>query len=230
MKNKKHSKVEELKDDCGCESKECHCKDNCKCTKEDNCGCGKCEGHNEKCHCNENCKCEDNCNYNEHDCCCGDDCDCECDCDDECDCGCCHEISEEAGQYLELAQRVQAEFDNYRKRNAEAVKEAEQRGIVKAVEKLLPIVDSITSAKRQLQNEEMKKSIDTLYNQIIQLFGGLNVKKIEAKGLEFNPHKHYAVLTEEVEGVKPDIVLEELQEGFEMGDKVVRHTVVKVSK
>lgn len=171
----------------------------------------------------EECQCDD---------CCHDDCECEdhCDCDDEdCDCGC-HEITEEAAQYLELAQRVQAEFDNYRKRNQDAIKEAEARGTMKAVEKLLPIVDSITSAKRQVQDESLKSAIDVLYNQVLQLFSKLNVTKIEAKGLEFDPHKHNAVLTEEVEGVKPDIVLEELQEGFEMGDKVIRHSVVKVSK
>lgn len=171
----------------------------------------------------EECQCDD---------CCHDDCECEdhCDCDDEdCHCGC-HEITEEAAQYLELAQRVQAEFDNYRKRNQDAIKEAEARGTMKAVEKLLPIVDSITSAKRQVQDESLKSAIDVLYNQVLQLFSKLNVTKIEAKGLEFDPHKHNAVLTEEVEGVKPDIVLEELQEGFEMGDKVIRHSVVKVSK
>ena len=171
----------------------------------------------------EECQCDD---------CCHDDCECEdhCDCDDEdCHCGC-HEITEEAAQYLELAQRVQAEFDNYRKRNQDAIKEAEARGTMKAVEKLLPIVDSITSAKRQVQDESLKSAIDVLYNQVLQLFSKLNVTKIEAIGLEFDPHKHNAVLTEEVEGVKPDIVLEELQEGFEMGDKVIRHSVVKVSK
>ena len=171
----------------------------------------------------EECQCDD---------CCHDDCECEdhCDCDDaDCHCGC-HEITEEAAQYLELAQRVQVEFDNYRKRNQDAIKEAEARGTMKAVEKLLPIVDSITSAKRQVQDESLKSAIDVLYNQVLQLFSKLNVTKIEAKGLEFDPHKHNAVLTEEVEGVKPDIVLEELQEGFEMGDKVIRHSVVKVSK
>ena len=85
-------------------------------------------------------------------------------------------------------------------------------------------------AKRQVQDESLKSAIDVLYNQVLQLFSKLNVTKIEAIGLEFDPHKHNAVLTEEVEGVKPDIVLEELQEGFEMGDKVIRHSVVKVSK
>lgn len=180
---------------------------------------------------------KDACNCHRHDDCCDDGCECEhfCECDETCnccddDCECeCHEITEEAAQYLELAQRVQAEFDNYRKRNQDAIKDAEARGIMKAVEKLLPIVDSITSAKRQIQDENFKKSIDVLYVQVLQLLQGLNVKKIDAKGCEFDPRKHNAVLTEEVEGVKPDIVLEELQEGFEMGDRVIRHSVVKVS-
>ena len=167
---------------------------------------------------------------------------CECDvcCDDDCeDCECSEneEIKEEqeeqkssSNEYLELAQRIQAEFDNYRKRNVEAVKDAEQKGMMKAVEKILPVFDSINSAKRQVTNEEFKNAIDTLHTQLLQILEGLNVKKIDAVGLPFDPNKHNAVLVEEREGFEPDIVLEELQEGFEMNGKVIRHSVVKVSK
>lgn len=191
-------------EDCCCEH-ECTCGNDCNCTSEHNCGCG------------HNCECD--CDLSEDECC----------CEDEC-CDCCECESHNGSEYLELAQRIQAEFDNYRKRNVDAVKEAEKKGMMKAVEKLLPVIDSIKSAKLQVEDEQFKKSIETLYNQVIQLLGGLNVKKIEAEGLEFNPHKHYAVLSEEAEGVAPDMVLEELQEGFEMDGKVIRYSVVKVSK
>lgn len=167
------------------------------------------------------CECEE---------CCDDDCE-DCDCDEN------EEIKEEqeeqkssSNEYLELAQRIQAEFDNYRKRNVEAVKDAEQKGMMKAVEKILPVFDSINSAKRQVTNEEFKNAIDTLHTQLLQILEGLNVKKIDAVGLPFDPNKHNAVLVEEREGFEPDIVLEELQEGFEMNGKVIRHSVVKVSK
>lgn len=184
-----------------------------------------------------------------NDCTC-DDCDCSefeniCECDEhECNCECEHEnccnqdclendykeIANKANEYLELAQRVQAEFDNYRKRINDSIKQAEQKGLMKAVEKLLPVVDSINNAKIQVKDEEFKKAIEILYNQVIQIFSSLNVKKIDALGKEFNPHLHYAVLTEEVEGVEPGMVIEELQEGFEVDDKVIRYSVVKVSK
>ena len=116
-----------------------------------------------------------------NDCTC-DDCDCSefenvCECDEhECNCECEHEnccnqdglendykeIANKANEYLELAQRVQAEFDNYRKRINDSIKQAEQKGLMKAVEKLLPVVDSINNAKIQVKDEEFKKAIEIL--------------------------------------------------------------------
>lgn len=167
----------------------------------------------------DTCECEDCCDEEN---CLEDKCECE-DCNNE-------EQKQSSNEYLELAQRIQAEFDNYRKRNVEAVKEAEQKGVMKTVEKILPVFDSINSAKRQVTSEEFKKAIETLHSQLLQILEGMNVKKIEAVGLPFDPNKHNAVLVEEREGFEPDIVLEELQEGFEMNGKVIRHSVVKVSK
>ena len=232
MKQKEKNNEQEIEKDCDCcHTEKCDCDENE--TKNHTCDCNKNDDLDNNCHCGDECECGDECNCKDGCDCCDDECDCcddDCDCcDDDCDCGC-HEISEQAAEYLELAQKIQAEFDNYRKRNQEAIKDAEARGIMKAVTKLLPIVDSITSAKRQIEDEKFKNSIEVLYNQVIQLLQGLNVTKIQAKGLEFDPHKHNAVLTEEVEGVEPGIVIEELQEGFVLGDKVIRHSVVKVSK
>ena len=183
----------------------------------------------EKCECEKDdlkhCRCEDDCD-------CGEDCDCcdcedeECDCcDDECECGC-----NEKNNYLELAQRIQAEFDNYRKRNADAIKQAEQKGFINAVVKILPIIDSTSNAKRQIQDETFKKSIETVYNQMINILEDMNVKKIDAVGKDFDPNLHNAVLAEEVEGTEEGKVLEEFQEGFELDGKVIRYSVVKVSK
>lgn len=132
-------------------------------------------------------------------------------------------------EYLEMAQRVQAEFDNYRRRNQDAVFLSRQDGIAYAVDSLLPVIDSINSAKRQITDEAFLKSIELLYNQTLSCFEKLGVKKIDALGKPFDPTLHNAIMAQEVDG-EPDMVIEEFQEGFELNGKIIRHSVVKVSK
>ena len=132
-------------------------------------------------------------------------------------------------EYLEMAQRIQAEFDNYRRRNQDAVFLSRQDGIAYAVENLLPVIDSISSAKRQITDEAFLKAIDLLYGQTVSCFEKLGVKKIQALGKPFDPTLHNAIMAEDVDG-EPDMVIEEFQEGFELNGKVIRYSVVKVSK
>ncbi len=133
-------------------------------------------------------------------------------------------------EYLEMAQRLQAEFDNYRRRNFDLAKNSRQDGIVFAVEQLLPVVDTISSAKKQIVDENFLKSLDLIYKQTIDCFAKIGVTKIDALGKPFNPIYHNAIMAEEVEGTEPDMVVDEFQEGFMLGDRVIRHSVVKVSK
>ena len=132
-------------------------------------------------------------------------------------------------EYLEMAQRVQAEFDNYRRRNLDLASSSRKDGIVQAVTELLPIVDTINSAKRQVTDEKLAKSLDLIYKQTLDCFSKLGVKKIDAVGKPFNPNYHNAIMTENAKGVEPDIVLDEFQEGFMIDGRVIRHSVVKVS-
>ena len=137
---------------------------------------------------------------------------------------------DKAKEYLDMAQRIQAEFDNYRRRNLDIAKNSRQDGIIHSVTELLPVVDTIKSAQRQVQDETFAKSIDLIYKQIIECFAKLGVQKIEAVGKPFDPNYHNAIMAEEADGVEPDMVIEEFQEGFMIDGRVIRHSVVKVSK
>ncbi len=132
-------------------------------------------------------------------------------------------------EYLEMAQRIQAEFDNYRRRNLEIVSQSRKDGIVYAVTELLPVLDTINSAKRQLMDESLAKALDLVYKQTLDCFEKLGVKKIEAIGKTFDPNYHNAIMAEHIEGTDPDIVIDEFQEGFILDGRVIRHSVVKVS-
>ena len=138
--------------------------------------------------------------------------------------------TDKSQEYLEMAQRIQAEFDNYRRRNMDLAKNSRQDGIMFAAEQLLPVVDTISSAKKQVTDENFLKSLELIYKQALDCFAKLGVTKIEALGKPFNPVYHNAILAEEVEGTEPDMVIDEFQEGFMLGDRVIRHSVVKVSK
>lgn len=150
----------------------------------------------------------------------------------ECDC-CTHEeqiISKEA-EYLELAQRLKAEFENYKKRNAEVVSQSFENGVAHTVEKLLPAMDSFKQAKDSITDENTIKGLDLVLNQILNAFNELGVTKIKATGEQFDPNFHNAVLVGN-EPDKPDgIILDEFQEGFILkNERVIRHSVVRINK
>lgn len=165
--------------------------------------------HEHDCHCGENCHCHDNHN-----------------CGDECCCG----QNDKANEYLELAQRIKAEFENYKRRNADVASQSFDNGVATAVSKLLPAIDSFKQAKNSIVDEGTIKGLDMVLSQILNGFAGLGVSKIECLDKNFDPNYHNAVLVGK-DDTKPDnVVLEEYQEGFLYKDKVIRHSVVKINK
>lgn len=133
-------------------------------------------------------------------------------------------------EYLLLAQQIQAEFDNFRKRNEKSIIMAEERGEFKAIEKILPLLDSFYNAKKQNLPKETIDALNTLQNQFMLVLGDMGVKKIEALGKPFDPNLHNAVMIGQDADREEDEVLEEFQEGFIFKDKVLRHSMVKVNK
>lgn len=159
-------------------------------------------------------------------------------CDKHCDCHSKHEkhdsfaqIQSKEQEYLELAQRLKAEFENYKKRNAEVVTQSFDNGVSHTVSKLLPAIDSFKQAKSSITDENTLKGLDLVLNQILGAFEELGVTKIKAEGEIFDPNFHNAVLVGN-EPDKPDgIILQEFQEGFILkNDRVIRHSVVKINK
>ena len=132
--------------------------------------------------------------------------------------------------YLEMAQRIQAEFENYKKRNAEISQDSFRNGIMTAVRKLLPVIDSFKQAKAQIKDESVLNGLDLVLSQMMSALKEMGVTKIECVGLPFDPNYHNAVLVGNDPDKDEDIVLEEYQEGFIMGTNVIRHSVVKINK
>ena len=101
---------------------------------------------------------------------------------------------------------------------------------------MLSIVDDLERAIKlddNILDDEVSKflsGIKIIYSRLISILEKYEVKEIDALNKEFDPTYHQAVLTEKVEGVKPNIVVEVLQKGYMYKDKVIRHTMVKVSE
>ena len=184
----------------------------------------------DNCTCEENCKCDENCKKDEA-CRCGDKCDCECEENEECHCEeeCkCKEKDEP--DYLALAQRIQAEFENYRRRMADQLVIERQEGIVSVINVFLPCLDTFKEAKKSIADEKVLEGVNMIENKIMDALGRLEVERIEAVGQKFDPNYHDVIAVMHNENYDDDIILEEYQAGYKYKGKVIRYSKVIVNK
>jgi|FLOH01.1.fsa_nt_gi molecular chaperone GrpE len=141
------------------------------------------------------------------------------------------EIKEEKISELTNAlQRLQAEFENYKKRNEKECSEFKTYAEENILKEMLGVIDNFELAlQNKKEGPEFLKGMELIYAQLYELLENHGLKVINAKGEKFNPYKHEALLTEQSKG-EENIVLEELQKGYTINEKVLRHTKVKVSK
>ncbi len=127
-------------------------------------------------------------------------------------------------------QRLQADFENYRKAVDRQRQDFFKYAHADVIEKLLPILDSFELAlKNKDKQEDFIKGVELIFAQLYQLLEKEGLRKIEAEGKRFDPYRHEVLMTEKSDK-EEDIILEELQKGYMLGDKVIRHSKVKVSK
>ena len=130
-------------------------------------------------------------------------------------------------------QRLMAEFENARKRNAKEQSRMYDIGAKEVLAKLLPVVDNFERGLDALSEEEKEgafaQGIEKIYQQLMTVFDEIGVKAMDAAGKEFNPDFHNAVMHVEDEELGEGIVAEEFQKGYTYRDTVVRHSMVKVA-
>jgi len=136
-------------------------------------------------------------------------------------------------ELTETLQRLQADFENYKKR---VDKEREQYAKYcnhKFVSSLLPTLDAFEMAlknKQQGGEEKFRSGMEMIFNQFKQALADAGLRPIDCLGKQFDPYKHEALLQEECENSKEDKILQELQKGYMLNDLVLRHSKVKISK
>lgn len=135
-----------------------------------------------------------------------------------------------ADDMTKVAITLRADFDNYRKRSREENAKAVEKGNVDVLEKIIPVLDVVQQAITMIPDENIKKGVEMIQEQIVGLLASFNVEEIEAKGVEFDPKVHEAIL--QVDGKEEDSgkVAEVFQKGYKIGDKVIRCAKVIVTK
>ena len=136
------------------------------------------------------------------------------------------QLAAEKEKFLRLA----AEYDNYRKRSAKE-REAMYADVkCDTVTRFLPVYDNLERAlANETADEAYKKGVEMIMTQFKDILTKLGVEEITAAGRPFDPTRHNAVMHVEDENAGDNEVVEEFQKGFIMGDKVIRHSVVKVA-
>lgn len=140
-------------------------------------------------------------------------------------------LQKEKDDMVDTAKRVQAEFDNYRKRNANIHQESHQDGEREVIKSLLPVLDNF---ERAMDNSEKIDDawcdgIRLVYKQLVETLQKKGLEEIPAEG-QFDPNFHEAVLQEEAEGVNSGDILMTLQKGYKVNERIIRHSMVKVAK
>lgn len=141
-------------------------------------------------------------------------------------------LQQKIEELTEALQRERADAVNLRRRHDEEI--AKLRSSVKAsvVADLLPVIDNFERAlkhvPKELENNDYVKGVQGVVKQFEKTLATIGVERIKTVGESFDPHYHEAVSAEEGDG-GPEVVSEELQAGYRLGDEVIRHAMVKVT-
>ncbi len=140
-------------------------------------------------------------------------------------------LKKEQDSYL----RLRAEFDNYRKRAAVEKEEFVKYATANVLNEILPIIDNFERAQQSFEKhkdekEEIIKGVALIHKQLEDLLQKFGIKKIECLGKPFDPATQEAIMQKETTEGEDNIVLEVVQPGYQLEDKVIRHAMVIVSK
>jgi molecular chaperone GrpE len=143
----------------------------------------------------------------------------------------------ERDEYLELAQRTKADFENYRKRISAEVQAAAARGKGELIREMVPVLDDLERALEAAGIDPEGDSPDGLTHGVLLVFRSLRealtrngVEALDPRGEKFDPQWHEALSTQPADGAEPGTVLEVVQKGYRLDDQLIRPARVVVSE
>lgn len=139
-----------------------------------------------------------------------------------------------AAELHEMRLRLQAEFENYRRRTRQEMDDVRQLAAGRLVADLLPVVDNleraISAASKDPQAAGYIQGTELILKQLLEVLSGVGLQPVESVGVPFDPNVHEAVATEQTEDYPPGYVVEELTRGYAINGKILRVGMVKVAE
>jgi len=141
------------------------------------------------------------------------------------------ELEQSANEYKDKWYRVSAEFENYKKRNAETRKNAYEDGKIEAIKKIIFIGDNLDRALSYSIDEQTKEGLNMLIRQYGEIMANLGLEIVNPVGEVFDPNLHEAIFTKPCEeGQEAGIIDSVFLKGYKMGDKTIRYAQVVVTQ
>lgn len=137
------------------------------------------------------------------------------------------ELRRERDEYLELAQRARADFENYRKRAAGELAQAERRGVAKLARQLIGVADNLERALAA--GEGLAEGVQLVHRELTATLERAGIEVYDPAGERFDPAWHEALTTQSVEGTEAGVVLEVMERGYRLDGQVLRPARVVVS-
>jgi molecular chaperone GrpE len=140
------------------------------------------------------------------------------------------EAHKERDEYLELARRTKADFENFRKRVAGDIQAAQSRGKIEVAREVIDAVDNLERALEAADDgAALREGVEMVLSGLRETLSRNGVEAVDPKGEKFDPTQHEALSTQPVEGTEGGVVVEVLQKGYALGDQLVRPARVVVS-
>jgi molecular chaperone GrpE len=144
------------------------------------------------------------------------------------------EISNQRDAFQSQYLRIAADFDNFRKRNSKEKEEIEVRTKCATIMEILSVVDNFERARNQIKPQNdgelgIHKSYQGVYKQLVDSLKKIGVSPMRPEGQQFDPNLHEAIMRQPTEDHPEGTVMEELQRGYFLGERILRHSLVKVA-
>ena len=140
-------------------------------------------------------------------------------------------LKAERDNLVDRLARLQAEFENARKRAAREQQDFREYAVADAIKPLLPVLDSFERALQSApEKSEFRGGVELIYKQLQDALAKLGLQPVPAKGQQFDPHVHEAIEMVDTNKAKDHEVLEELQRGYKLKDRLLRPAMVKVAR
>jgi molecular chaperone GrpE len=140
------------------------------------------------------------------------------------------DAQKERDEYLELAKRTKADFENFRKRMSSEIQAAQARGKAEIARGVIDAVDNLERALEASGDDEgLASGVEMVLGGLRETLSRNGIEAIDPKGEKFDPTKHEALSTQPIEGAESGTVVEVMQKGYTLGEQLIRPARVVVS-